>query len=224
MPRKIKVYRNGRFTRGPSHSILNQGYKTAIYEEIEGDILLQYNSNSCLIVQINDCIATKAHPHTFNWHVAEQFPYANPYAERVSGPYKNVCSLFHRPNLGTIKLFHDPEMKGPSVVCCFSQYRMCNTTSYYYINCKHVDEDFIEKCLKRDEYEDRLHHFHRGLQELSDRMCFMDNVKVIAIPKYIGCGMAGGVWEDYEEIIQRFCRSIKRVRCDVVIHIVSKKT
>ena len=56
-------------------------------------------------------------------------------------------------------------------------------------------------------YDDRLFWFQQCLNEISS----IKDLKSIAFPYLIGCGMAGGEWNDYLEIIQNFANQIPEV-------------
>ena len=79
------------------------------YQEIEGDIIKNYHKdNSAIIVQINNCVARRAHYRSFTWHLAQVFPYANPYSDTKQGPYPNLAAKGERPELGSIQLRTPP--------------------------------------------------------------------------------------------------------------------
>mmetsp|Transcript_56284 Transcript_56284/g.112857 ORF Transcript_56284/g.112857 Transcript_56284/m.112857 type:complete len:183 (+) Transcript_56284:71-619(+) len=53
----------------------------------------------------------------------------------------------------------------------------------------------------KDTREQRLSWFKQGLREIPKQL---PEVKSIALPKNIGCGIAGGVWAEYEQAISDF--------------------
>mmetsp|Transcript_62631 Transcript_62631/g.183165 ORF Transcript_62631/g.183165 Transcript_62631/m.183165 type:complete len:183 (-) Transcript_62631:114-662(-) len=53
----------------------------------------------------------------------------------------------------------------------------------------------------KDTREQRLTWFKQGLREIPKEL---PEVKSIALPKNIGCGIAGGVWAEYEQAISEF--------------------
>ena len=194
------------------------------YLEKIGDITEEYNYNSTVIVQINNCVSRKLHPHSFCWNLSQVFPYANPYIHRRSGPYPNLADIFLRPPPGSLKLSLPPVgYNGPLIACCFAQYRMGHSESTYYINSRKTDEDYRLKALTMDTPLHRINYFDQCLNKLSEKLKYMYNINTVVFPKYIGCGMAGGNWYDYEEIIMRFCYRLRSVRPDISIHIVEKK-
>ena len=163
------------------------------YIEKCGDITESYNFNSVTIVQINNCISRKLHPHSFTWNLSCTFPYANPYSSRRSEPYPNLADIYLLPQPGTVKLaLSPPACNGPTIACCFSQYRMGNVDSAYYINCKKVDEEYRIMSFTKDTYPHRLDYFNKSLNVLCDKLKYMFHINIIVFPKYIGCGLAGG--------------------------------
>ena len=194
------------------------------YIEKVGNIIEYYNFSSAIIVQINNCVARKLHPHSFCWNLSHAFPYANPYALRRSGPYPNLADIFLRPPLGSLKIIHPPTgVNGPLIACCFAQYRMGHSNSTFYLNCSKTDEDYRIKSLTKDTYPHRLDYFDQCLNKLCQKVQMMNNVDTIVFPKFIGSGMAGGDWCDYEEVITRFCYQIKCIRPDINVFIVEKE-
>ena len=194
------------------------------YKEVFGDVTEEYNSNTAVIVQINNCVSRKVHIHSLCWYISQKYPYGNPYICRKHGPYPNLASMELRPPLGSVKLQFPPKHStGPIIACCFSQYRMGNTSSSYYQGCKSLDEEYKRKSTYHDTYEHRLEYFRRSLNCLVNKLKNILEIKIIAFPKYIGCGMAGGSWIDYKGIIINFAYHIKSVRPDINVHIVEKK-
>ena len=195
------------------------------YLERLADIPEDYNFNSAIIVQINNCVSRKLHMHSFCWNLTQYFPYANPYTHRKAGPYGNLTHVLFRPSPGTINIaIPKPGCTGPSIACCFSQYRMGHSQSTYYMYCKNTDEEYRVMSLTKDSYSHRLEYFDKCLNILTEKLLCMSNIKIVVFPRYIGCGMAGGNWYDYEIIISRFCFELKIVRPDIVVHIVERKS
>lgn len=63
------------------------------------------------------------------------------------------------------------------------------------------------KCKWKDTYDKRLDAFQKCLEEIS-RLPNMEG-KSIAFPYNIGCGLAGGNWEDYQKILQYWAQTVK---------------
>ena len=203
--------------------------KTSVpYEEVDGNILKKYNEDdSAIIVQINNCVARRAHYRSFTWHLAQVYPYANPYADRKHGLYPNLAAKEQRSELGSIQLRKPPptlSIPSPTFACCFSQYRMGNTESQYYNAATYIDEEYLINSMEKDSYTQRLVYFARCLHTLCNALKNenMKQYKKIVFPKYIGSGLAGGKWEHYEEMINKFSIKVKQVRPDLAVHVVKK--
>ena len=194
------------------------------YTEQVGDIVEHYNFSSCLIVQLNNCVSRKLHPHSFSWNLGMQYTYSNLYQHRITGPYPNLASEECRPLPGSVQIFHSPfERKGPSFACLYGQYKMGKENSTYYLNSSKVDAHYVYMSLYKDTYGHRLQYFNLSLNKLAKKLLSLQFIDSVIFPKYIGCGMAGGKWTDYEEIISRFCLLLKKYRPDVNVYIMEKK-
>ena len=194
------------------------------YVERTGDIVQEYNYSSAIILQINNCVSRKLHLHSFSWNLSMEFNYANPYQHRIIGPYPNLAAAQCRPQPGSIEILQPPTGRnGPSIACLYSQYKMGRHDSTYYLNCTKVDEHYRHMSLYKDTYPHRLDYFNCCLNKLVKKLVYMPSIDTIVLPKFIGCGMAGGEWYDYEEIISRFCLLLKKYRPDVNIYIVQKQ-
>ena len=193
------------------------------YQEKLGDITEDFHQNNVIIVQINNCISRKVHPHSLCWYISTKYPYGEPYTQRKSGPYPNLANPYHRPKLGSVQLRYPPKnTTGPVIACCFSQYRMGDVTTKYYLNGKNADSDYIKKSTEEDTYIHRVNYFKECLSKLRDIIKSMNEIEIICFPKYIGCGMAGGKWCDYLKEITQFCSDVKYVRPDIKIYLINK--
>jgi uracil-DNA glycosylase len=120
--------------------------------------------------------------------IAERFPHANNYPTRL-GP---SCP-------GTIELFGD---EGEQKVCAFyAQYYPGKSTSR------------LIPGGETDTSRDRIKWFGGCLDNFSRENIFGSSV---AFPYNIGCGLAGGDWDDYERMIIKFAKDMSGV-CDVYI-------
>lgn len=59
------------------------------------------------------------------------------------------------------------------------------------------------KPSKYESYEQRKVWFQSGLNELTKYM-HDNNINEVAFPYLIGCGLAGGIWSEYENMIEKF--------------------
>ena len=212
---------------GESQELLNKRLKNnPPYEEVVGDILKMFHTQStAVIVQINNCVARRAHYNTLTWHLSQLLPYSDPYSAR-KGVYPNLANKDDRPELGTVELRRPPAdfKEAPTFACFFSQYRMGNTDSQYYENAKYVDEEYLIKSKEKDTYSLRLLYFATCLHTLYSLLKEEENKKFtkVVFPKYIGCGLAGGNWDHYEKLIVKFCSKLKLVRNDIEVIVVKK--
>ena len=98
---------------------------------------------------------------------------------------------------GTICVMKQEDVDSPSIIHMFAQY------SYSYANNK-----------INDSRANRLEWFAICLDKISS----IKNVKSIAFPKGVGCGMAGGKWENYDRLLNVFATKNK----DIKVYIVNK--
>ncbi|ATE87173.1 Appr-1-p processing protein [Shrimp hemocyte iridescent virus] len=151
--------------------------------EIKGDIT---NIECDYICQQNNCIAVKSHGLS---ETIEKKLKACPYSRRTPVPGKNLAIPEHRPKLGQILTIQSP-VKNVKVVCMFAQFSYGKVGSFYY--------------YARDETkESRADAFQKCLNKMNKRI---PSEKVVAFPKYIGCGLAGGDWNVYYKMIENFSK------------------
>ena len=85
----------------------------------------------------------------------------------------------------------------------------------------HVSHDcHFQTNKKLDTGDNRLRYFMSCLAELTDDLDFMlctpelddssPKISKICFPFRIGCGLAGGVWQDYKEAIEDFSRGVNQ--------------
>ena len=91
----------------------------------------------------------------------------------------------------------------------------------YSLNYSHLSQDMhFHKNKKLDTRTNRLRYFKSCLTELIEDLNFMscisrlDNssptITKICFPFRIGCGLAGGVWEHYQQAIDDFSRNVNQ--------------
>lgn len=112
-----------------------------------------------------------------------KYKYANSYVHRgFADEYDN-----HFDEPGTISIMHNGYPDQPNIVNMYAQY-------------------FPGRChLKKgpdiETYDKRLRWFKQCLNELGKRI---RKDSTIAFPYGIGCGLAGGRWDDYYRLIEEF--------------------
>ena len=197
---------------------------TKYYFELIGDIVKDYTHSSNLIIQQNNCVSRNLHPYSFSWNIARKFKYANPYSQRLSGPYKNLCDIIYRPKLGTVQIIVPPMgQHGPSFACFYSQYRMGKPNTKYYITSPKTDSNYIFLSTYKDTYSHRLEYFKICLNNLLNILLTLPNITSVIFPKYIGCGLAGGNWELYEKCISNFSEQLNQYCPNIDVYVIEKE-
>ena len=73
------------------------------------------------------------------------------------------------------------------------------------------------KPVLNDSKQHRLEYFKNGLQNIYSELNENENENInLAFPKNIGCGLAGGVWTDYESILKQFEKNYENINILVV--------
>ena len=195
---------------------------SSIIKYKKGDIISDFcNDGKALILQQNNCTATKIHVNSFAFKLFKKLPYSNPYNKRRNNlPYKNLAILTDRPKPGSIKLMYKDE-KHPIVCCLFAQYRMGFPNSNYYINGKYTDNTYIKT---PDDHKSRLEYFKKCLDNILDLFStdqyIRKNINKIIIPRKIGCHSAGGNWKLYKREIIKFAKNINNCNKNIGVYII----
>jgi len=161
-----------------------QPFATMPYRIVVGDLL---DAQEEYILQQNNCIGCK--PHGLSKTIADKYPYADPYTRRRRVGNRNMAIPEDRPVPGTIELFRSPNQDGPTFVSLYGQYGMGRPYAYNNGGPQAVP----------DSHEDREKWFVDCLQKVAEL-----DPKSVAIPYKIGCGLAGGDWNRYSKILNRF--------------------
>ena len=171
---------------------------------IKGDLL----DNDCdMIVQQLNCLCVR--PHGLSNSISLKYPYADVYRQRRPEGSKNLAIQAHRPQPGTAVVSR-PSLSttGPLVVGLFGQYDFGK--SYY--------RSYRPQYKIPETKQLREQWFQNGLNLLRDWMvnnkCNNKDFK-IGFPYKIGCGLAGGIWNNYIKMIDTFNNQIN---CQVNIY------
>lgn len=152
---------------------------------VEGNILNfkeQYMAQQC------NTISTKS--HGLSQQISRKWPHCDPYKKRRNIGTKNLAIENDRPNPGSIEVFPLNEKKEQFVVCMYAQRGMGVPYSFNNQN----------KELGLDDYKLRAFWFEECLKEIEKL-----KPKSIAFPYKIGCGLAGGNWEEtYKPLLEKF--------------------
>lgn len=156
--------------------------------EINGDLL----SCGCeMIVQQSNCITIGS--AGLAWAISQRLD-VDVYSYRTRQGKSNVCTISTQDTPGTVKVVKSP-VNGVLVANMFAQYTPGKPQEYYKTRSK--------KCGYVDDATQRLNWFNECLNELADYI-IVNNVKTIAFPKFIGCGLAEGDWAKYRATIKEW--------------------
>lgn len=153
----------------------------------QGNIL---DAKEEVIVQQCNCLSV--YPKGLSKSIADRFEHGNHYSSRRRIGRKNLCVKEDRDEPGTTVIIEGT----PYIACIMGQWQMGKILSSYY-----KGEDGIDDYL--DTKQNREKWFKYGLSCLG-QWCIENNIKSIAFPYKIGCGLAGGDWKKYFNEIKRF--------------------
>lgn len=164
----------------------------------KGD-LLDFPYNIDLIVQQSNCLTTKSHGLS---HIISKKLNIDPYATRI--PIRkgvNLATPETRGIIGTNNIenfvFDDNENKNYYVASLMAQIAPGKPNIYYRDITNGQDTS-----VKREQY------FKECLNDLVQFILLHPDIKTIGFPYKIGCGLAGGKWEHYKNMINEFAQSL----------------
>jgi O-acetyl-ADP-ribose deacetylase (regulator of RNase III) len=141
-----------------------------------GDLL---SSNETYIA--HQCNCTSSQAAGLAKTITDNFPYAAPYMHRTPNPTRpSRCLPSDSPQPGTIQFWRPQEAEKPTFIGLFAQYGPGKPAKE---DTKKMREEWFRECLEKVKGE---------------------GVDRLALPWGIGCGLVGGDWEVYEEIIRDF--------------------
>lgn len=154
-----------------------------ILETKKGNVLDAVETH---VVQQCNCFAVK--PHGLSSVIAKRFPWANVYERRT--PVRKGRNCASDPDVpGTIRVDADPAGGDRRVVHLFAQVLPGKPGMF----ARYYPERYGDSFMHRTGY------FRRCLRLLED----LGEDVVFAVPKYIGCGLAGGHWPHYEGMLHK---------------------
>ena len=152
---------------------------------VRGNILTTTNVDA-ICHQVN-CLTTK--PHGLSLQIARAHPWADIYSHRRPVGRRNLATRDTRGYPGTIRIFEKKDH--PAVICFQSQW------------------DY-GKCGRRRQRHIRPYSDTRGNRQKWFRHCLNElgatHFKNIAFPWKIGCGLGGGDWDIYYDMILTFAQ------------------
>ena len=152
-----------------------------IIKILKGDLL---NAKETYICQQCNCVTIKS--HGLSKYISDKYNWANPYKIR---PKKSENTTSQPDEPGTIVSLEHPDIpeKYPIILCLMGQWCPGKPGIYnkYYPN------------KYDDTYKNRKKWFQECLDILDEH-----NYETVAIPYGIGCGLAGGKWNEYKKMLE----------------------
>ncbi len=159
-----------------------------VYKILEGDLL---DCKADAIAHQCNCVTVSG--RGLYSALVEKYPYSDVYSRRKSSKT--------RPKLGSIEICRSADAQSPSIVCLYSQLgpgKPGQASKKYGIK------------ASADAAEKRLEYFEAALSALADA-AQAEQWKMIALPYNIGCGLAGGNWEDYSRMLNQFAAKLPSI-------------
>jgi O-acetyl-ADP-ribose deacetylase (regulator of RNase III) len=150
---------------------------------IEGDLL---NSDAQYIVHQTNCISTSCLGLALD--LFNKYPWANVYHERAIGKYHHIP--------GNIYIRKDPDNISPHIINAMGQFSPGG-----------VREIVINGIKYEETAKMRAVYFLNCLQKIMK----IKDLKSIAFPWGIGCGLAQGDWDYYQKLIEVFATKVPNV-------------
>ena len=161
---------------------------------IQGDLL---DGNWSHIIQQCNCLVV--YPHGLSKSIADRYYYANIYSLRMPQGSRNLATEQTRGTPGTIVVAEPPAgSQAPIVFNFMAQYEMGKPLKY-----QRVHNEIVDNAQNREKW------FVACLLAMEMTGIKKYNIKVLAFPDHIGCGLAGGNWEHYKKMIDDFAERIK---------------
>ncbi len=179
-----------------------------------------YSHPDTALVQIINCVAVR--PHGLSNTLAKVYPYCNSYSRRRPIGKLNRAMIIDRPKEGTIQVCLPDHPHAPIVINVCGQFYMgknIDVNIYAKRIIKQYLDDHLQKGLQLDTSENRIKWFREGLAALSKNIYDRDiEVKQVVFPAFIGCGLAGGNWqENYLPAIRSFARRVANYGVKVIV-------
>ena len=147
-----------------------------------GDLL---DAEEEYILQQCDCVACK--PHGLSAAIEKKFPFADPYSRRRSLGQRNFAVKEDQPNPGSIQLLEHEDCS-KTVICMYAQYGMGTPYNHTNKGSKAIPDSF----------QLRQEWFKLCLEQVAEQVA---PGSTLAMPFQIGCGLAGGDWKVYNQMI-----------------------
>lgn len=131
--------------------------------------------------------------------MTQKYPYCNVYQRRKHSNNKKFASDENRGIPGEINIDHPVNSTGPIIVGINGQYGISKTGT------KNFDKYIkFPPEYSTESHEMRENWFKEGLSKLRNYILTNSSIKTVAFPYFIGCDLAGGIWNNYFAMIQEF--------------------
>lgn len=168
-------------------------------EIIDGD--LTTCDADCIVQQCN-CLSII--PHGLAMTIKQKLG-VDPYGKRRR--LSNNCAIEEdRGEIGTTTIFRRKNGSPRYVACLFAQFAPGKPGFFFNHITRHC----------KDSEENRRQWFIKCLADLSKQLQDLPDIKSIAFPYLIGCGLAGGNWEKYNEMIVKWATQNTQLRIFLV--------
>ncbi len=175
-------------------------------EIIQGDLL---SANVDMIVHQTN--TTTVLPHGLSASIKTKYPYGDVYGTRKAIS-RNFASIGSRHKAGTaVVLSPSFGLQGPKIACLMGQ--ICpGKVGTYWCSVYGID-------VNLDTKEMRLKYFQEALEDLQLYLTNTNtNVQTIGFPYMIGCGLAGGNWDLYSNILNGFADKLSNHNFRIVVY------
>lgn len=166
---------------------------------IKGNLLTYDKAD--VICQQNNCWTRK--PHGLSKVIQEKFPYVRLYANRL-GKTPNIANEPDEP--GKCHLF--TKEKSVTVACLLGQWRPGVPGKWNHVYPEHEELN--------DTFGQRQVWFSDALDDMAKQLD-SGRTWVVAFPYKIGCGLAGGNWEHYLDIIEQMESAYNHIEVHIVV-------
>jgi O-acetyl-ADP-ribose deacetylase (regulator of RNase III) len=162
-----------------------------MYRTIALDIL---KSPAQVIVHQTNCLTVRAQGLADS--IFKKYPWANIYKARTPIGHKNLATPDTRGEPGSLVIVSEQETNQfKYIVNLMGQWGPGKPGSVH--NYDEYPQDYADNAIQRLEW------FDQGLQTLSE-WSQENKIKSVSFPYHIGCGLAGGSWDQYNQLIDKF--------------------
>lgn len=162
------------------------------------------NTDCEYIIQQCNCLTVRS--HGLSKTLEDHFPHAKLYEKRRAIGNRNLAVPEDRSTPGSGIILEG----NPKIVCLFGQWRPGKVNTSYF-------HSYPEYSIPETE-EQRKIWFKQALFGFGNQLRDNQANKVkIAVPYNIGCGLAGGDWDDYSRMILEFQQEYEK-ETDVYVY------